>query len=242
MKQPRLRDQKKLTDEIYPINHVPREIVESIGAGIVYILHTGRRDLEGNDWGDIFAKAVGGQHLASPIGIADVVKGTMAWSMKTVKSASPFDAARTRLISGRCSPDYSFGIEDPHKDIQKTGEAVLAIWNSRVDIAISHYARVRTSILVRGNDMREFTLFEEYLEHFNLSDYEWRENRNSNLEAFNIANGQKQFVWQPHGSQFTILQNVPSTAVRFRIKKPEILTQEKALDNIGFDNSWVEII
>jgi len=38
------------------------------------------------------------------------------------------------LISGRSSPDYSYGISDPHENVQKTGRAVLEIWNERVNI------------------------------------------------------------------------------------------------------------
>ncbi len=148
MKQPRLRDSHNLISELYPINKVPVEIINKIGADIVYMLYTGRTDMSGNDWGEIFAKAINGNHFGSPIGIADVAKNETAWSMKTVKASNPFNVRSIRLISGRCSPDYSFGIEDPHEDIQKTGEAVLSIWNSRVDIAVSHYARVRESIQI----------------------------------------------------------------------------------------------
>lgn len=242
MKQPRLRDSHNLISELYPINKVPVEIINKIGADIVYMLYTGRTDMSGNDWGEIFAKAINGNHFGSPIGIADVAKNETAWSMKTVKASNPFNVRSIRFISGRCSPDYSFGIEDPHEDIQKTGEAVLSIWNSRVDIAVSHYARVRESILVRNNDMTEFTLFEEYLEHYNISDFNWVENNNSNLEGINKYSGIKQFVWQPHGSQFTIISAVPDNAVRFKIRKPKLLPQDEALKSIGFDSSWIEII
>ena len=162
--------------------------------------------------------------------------------MKTVKATNPFNAKTVRLISGRCSPDYSYGIEDPHDDIQRTGEAVLSIWNSRVDIALNHYPRVRVCVLIRNNDMTSFSLYEEYLEHFNLSNYEWIENKNSNLEGINKHTGIKEFVWQPHGSQFTILSPVPEDAIKFKIKKPELLPQDEALASIGFDSSWIEII
>lgn len=169
-------------------------------------------------------------------------KDKTAWSMKTVKATNPFNAKTVRLISGRCSPDYSYGIEDPHDDIQRTGEAVLSIWNSRVDIALNHYPRVRVCVLIRNNDMTSFSLYEEYLEHFNLSNYEWIENKNSNLEGINKHTGIKEFVWQPHGSQFTILSPVPEDAIKFKIKKPELLPQDEALASIGFDSSWIEII
>lgn len=242
MKQPRLRDSRNLILELYPINKVPIELINKFGADIVYMLYTGRHDLTGNDWGDIFAKAVNGEHLSKPIGIVDVAKDKTAWSMKTVKATNPFDAKTVRLISGRCSPDYSYGIEDPHDDIQRTGEAVLSIWNSRVDIALNHYPRVRVCVLIRNNDMTSFSLYEEYLEHFNLSNYEWIENKNSNLEGINKHTGIKEFVWQPHGSQFTILSPVPEDAIKFKIKKPELLPQDEALASIGFDSSWIEII
>lgn len=242
MKQPRLRDSRNLILELYPINKVPIELINKLGADIVYMLYTGRHDLTGNDWGDIFAKAVNGEHLSKPIGIVDVAKDKTAWSMKTVKATNPFNAKTVRLISGRCSPDYSYGIEDPHDDIQRTGEAVLSIWNSRVDIALNHYPRVRVCVLIRNNDMTSFSLYEEYLEHFNLSNYEWIENKNSNLEGINKHTGIKEFVWQPHGSQFTILSPVPEDAIKFKIKKPELLPQDEALASIGFDSSWIEII
>lgn len=242
MKQPRLRDSRNLILELYPINKVPIELINKFGADIVYMLYTGRHDLTGNDWGDIFAKAVNGEHLSKPIGIVDVAKDKTAWSMKTVKATNPFNAKTVRLISGKCSPDYSYGIEDPHDDIQRTGEAVLSIWNSRVDIALNHYPRVRVCVLIRNNDMTSFSLYEEYLEHFNLSNYEWIENKNSNLEGINKHTGIKEFVWQPHGSQFTILSPVPEDAIKFKIKKPELLPQDEALASIGFDSSWIEII
>lgn len=104
----------------------------------------------------------GGEHLQSPIGIADVVYDKMAWSMKTVKNSNPHRVEATvRLISGRCSPDYSYGITDPHEDIEKTGRAVLNIWNERVNIAQDYYNPLRTSVLVRSNDLLSYTLFEE---------------------------------------------------------------------------------
>ena len=74
MKQPKLRDSRNLITELYPINKVPRDVINKLGADIVYMMYTGRRDLTGNDWGDIFAKAVEGTHLSRPIGIVDVAK------------------------------------------------------------------------------------------------------------------------------------------------------------------------
>lgn len=144
MEHPRLRDSKRLqTSEPYPMNELPEDLIVRIGGYLVHLLYIGRKDITGTDWGDAFADAVGGEHLDSPCGIADVVLDKMAWSMKTVKNARPFSMETVRLISGRCSPDYSYGITDPHEDIQRTGRAVLGIWNERINIAQDYYNPVR---------------------------------------------------------------------------------------------------
>ena len=85
MKHPRLRDGKKLlTSEPYPMNEIPDDLIVKIGGYLVHLLYIGRKDITGADWGDAFSDAIGGKHLDSPVGIADVVLGKMAWSMKTV--------------------------------------------------------------------------------------------------------------------------------------------------------------
>lgn len=243
MKHPKLRDSKRLqTQEPYPMNEIPDDLIVKIGGSLVYLLYVGRKDINGGDWGDAFADAVCGCHLDSPVGIADVVLGKMAWSMKTVKNANPFNAKQVRLISGRCSPDYSYGITDPHKDIQETGRAVLGIWNERINIAQDNYNPVRTSILIRSNDMLSYCLFEEENHRFRTSDYVWEVNSNGNLVGKEIETGDTCFTWQPHGAQFTIHTKVPANAVKFTIKKPPLLTKESILDNLNFDESWVDII
>lgn len=224
------------------MNELPDELIVRIGSHLVYLLCTGRKDISGNDWGDAFAEAVGGSHLDSPVGIADVTLGRMAWSMKTVKNANPFTAKTLRLISGRCSPDYSYGITDPHKDIQNTGRAVLGIWNERINIAQDSYNPVRTSILIRSNDMLSYCLFEEENQRYRTSDYVWEANRNGNLIGKDIETGETKFTWQPHGSQFTIHTKVPVNATKFTIRKPREITKEQMLNAINFDETWVEII
>lgn len=208
----------------------------------MYLLHTGRKDLSGSDWGDAFAEALNGIHLDSPVGIADVVLEKMAWSMKTVKCTNPLTTKSIRLISGRCSPDYSYGITDPHKDIQETGRAVLGIWNERINIAQDSYNPPRTAILIRSNDLLSYCLFEEENHRYRTSDYVWQVNTNGNLIGKSIETGRTCFTWQPHGSQFTIHTEVPQNAVRFKIRKPELLNKEQLLKNISFDSSWVSIM
>ena len=196
----------------------------------------------GEDWGDIFAKAINGGHMNSPVGLADVVYEGMAWSVKSVKAAKPFTTEKIRVISGRCSPDYSYGIADPHGDIQKTGSAVLGIWNERINIAKENYEPLRTCILVRNFNNLEFSLFEKETKRFITKDYIWRENKNGNLEGFDASSNKHLFTWQPHGSQFTILYDIPISLKKFKIKRPKVLDFEKTMENIGFDNSWVAIL
>ncbi|MBD5385422.1 hypothetical protein HDR69_03240 [bacterium] len=243
MKHPRLRDSHRLiTSELYPLNEIPDDIIINIAGYFVYLLYMGRKDLTGSDWGDAFAKAIGGVHLDSPVGIADVVKGKMAWSMKTVKTKNPLTCKNVRLISGRCSPDYSYGISDPHEDIEKTGRAVLNIWNERINIALDHYNPIRTMVLIRSEDGLNYCLFEEDIRRFPSNEYIWEVNKNGNLIGKSIETGEPKFTWQPHGAQFTIHTKVPENAVRFTLSKPPTISQQAILDTIGFSPSWVKII
>lgn len=183
---PRLRDSKRLTTQtVYPLNVFPNELVNKIGGYLVYLIYIGRKDVSGNDWGDVFADSIGGTHLDSPLGIADVALDKNCWSMKTVKASDPFACTSVRLISGRCSPDYSYGITDPHIDVQKTGEAVLNIWNERINIAADHFTRVRTAVLVRSYDLLSYRLFEEEAHRYRTTDYHWEVNSNVNLIGIN---------------------------------------------------------
>lgn len=240
---PRLRDGHRIPyGERYPLNELPEHLIKRIGAYLVYLLYIGRKDISGSDWGDAFADAINGKHFDSPVGIADVGINGMAYSMKTVKQQNPFSCERVRLISGRCSPDYSYGISDPHEDIQKTGRAVLEIWNERVNIAHEEFNPIRTSILVRSNDLLSYVLYEEDTNRYRVSDYKWEVNSNGNLVGVNKDTLEQCFTWQPHGAQFTIHSRVPEDAIKFTIRKPPVITKESVLKGICFDDSWVNII
>lgn len=239
---PKLRDSKNLQHhDLYQLNVFPKELITKIASSFVFYIHVGQKDISGSDWGNTFAEAIGGKHLDSPIGIADVVLGTACWSMKTVKNVNPFKCKNIRLISGRCSPDYSYGITDPHKDIQKTGEAVLGIWNERVNIANDHFSQTRTTILIRSNDLLTYTLFEEDTQRYRTTDYYWVVNKNGNLEGKN-EQGKTCFTWQPHGSQLTIHADVPRNALKFKIKEPPKLEKMNILNSLKFDETWVQFI
>ncbi len=237
---PRLRDaNRRLGREPFVLNKIPDDVIVRLCEYFAYLMYIGRKDINGDDWGDAFAKAVGGTHLASPLGIADISLGNIAWSAKTVKNAHPHSARKLRLISGRCSPVYSYNISNPLADIQQTGSAVLGIWNERINIAHDNYSDVRTIVLVRSDDLCSYCLFEEENHRYRTSDYEWIVNKQGNFEGFNIATGKKAFTWQPHGSQFTIHTQVPAGARRFRVRKPEAMPFEEAIKTINFDSSWV---
>lgn len=242
MDEPRLRDSYRLhQNEHHPLGKIGDDIIGKIGEQIIYLLYTGRKDITGDDWGDIYAKAIGAEHLGSPLGIADVVMDRCAWSLKTVKANQPGKAQTVRLISGRCSPDYSYGIENPHDDVQNTGDAVLAIFNSRVQISYKDYNPVRTLVLVRSPDLLSFVLFESELHQFKLADYVWEENAQNNFIGYRKSDRTHCFTWQPHGSQFTIIEPVPDNAIKFRLKKPPKLSLETALKTMMFDKSWITI-
>lgn len=243
MNTPRLRDSNKRKCSVpFELSQIPEELIIKLGGYFIYLIYSGRKDFQGNDFGDAFADAIGGTHLASPLGIADVEYKKIAWSVKTVKLTSPFNANSVRLISGRCSPDYSYGINDPHEDIQKTGTAVLNIWNERINIAHDNYTSIRVMILGRSSDLSQYVLFEDECQRYKTSDYIWKENKNGNLTGFHKKTNTHMFTWQPHGSQFTIHKAIPETAKKFSIKLPPVLNKDDVLKNLQFDPSWISIL
>lgn len=240
---PKLRDGYKVTThELYPLNEISNDIVIKICSHLVYLMAVGQKDISGNDFGDALADAIGGCHFASPVGIADVALDKMAWSVKTVKCTKPLSISNVRLISGRNSPDYSYGIEDPHKDIQKTGEAVLKIWNERINIAYSQFNPVREMVLVRSNDLTEYALYEEEIQQIRISDYHWEINNNGNFIGIDNYSNEVKFTWQPHGSQFTIHSTIPTKVIKFHLKKPETLDKRSFLINLKYNDTWVHIL
>jgi len=87
----------------------------------------------------------------------------------------------------------------------------------------------------------EFTIFEMEAEKYNPKSYKWEINKRNNLEGFEIATNKHKFTWQPHGSQFTIIYDVPDDAVKFKIKRPPVLDFNETIKQLGFDKSWVTI-
>ena len=224
----------------YPLGEFPQSIAVEIGRHIVHRLAVGQADITGDDFGEMFARAISGYHRASPLGIADVEWNGCAWSIKTVKDARPFTQTRVRVISGRNAPGFSKGIFDPHADVQATGRAVLGIWNGRVDEAFSAHDDLRILVFVRNLSTLEFTIFEHGAHCFVPADYLWSVNKAGNFEGHD-GSGAHLFTWQPHGGQFTMIHQVPRSAYRFRIaKKPMTIQEEHVLRLVGFNESWIQ--
>ena len=237
-----MRGGARRRNEPYPLGQFPDKLLFDIAKQIVHRLAIGLGDITGDDFGTIFAHAVGGTHRGKPLGVADVEFNGCAWSIKTVKSDKPFDVSMVRLISGRNSPDYSLNIRDPHINPENTGRAVLAIWNARVNEAMDEYDDLRIVVMIRNMETREFSIFEEEAQRFTPTDFSWTFNRRGNLDGHNKSTEAHEFTWQPHGSQFTVRRNVPASARRFKINPNIPMVQPDTIFTaIKFKPEWITI-
>ena len=242
MRFPKVKSNKPPLKERYPLGEFPSEVITSIGRQIIHRLAVGMADITGDDFGKIFAEAVDGQHAGKPEGVADVSWNGCAWSVKTVQSKNPHKAKKERLISGRNSPGYSFDMDNLLAAPQKTGEAVLRIWNKRVGQARREHDSLRVVVLLRSMATLDFCLFEEEINAFTPDNYRWEINKGKNLIGKDIASGDHVFTWQRSGSQFTIIRRVPASAVHFKLRRPRTISEKSLLKNIGYTSKWVQII
>jgi len=219
-KSPKLRNIEKYKPP-YPLNKFPRNFALNLGREIVYLLASrGNARLEGSDWEEIFARLIGARWKPSNVGLDDIVLEQTAWGAKTVKHAKPSAASKVRLISGRNSPVYSFGDKEISQcDPNILGEKILAIWNERVAGIRKLYRHVRTIVLIKSQDLLELTAFEFDTIFYPTNQYRWQWNKQNNLEGFSQSTNQHIFTWQPHGSQFTIIEKVPEEKLSIQIKR-----------------------
>lgn len=117
----------------------------------------------------------------------------------------------------------------------------MEIWNERVTSIREKYKNLRTVVLVKSNDLSQVAVFEFDTIRYDPELFEFAWNKNANLEGYHKGTTEKQFVWQPHGSQFTIIEKVPKNSLILKLKQPEALDKTKILDAIGFNKSWVTI-
>lgn len=242
-RRPKLRTVEKYSS-LYPLNCFPKSFALSLGKEVVYLLSTrGTPRLEGSDWEEIFARIIDAEWKPSNVGLDDIVFEQMAWGAKTVKNRQPSTVSKVRLISGRNSPVYSFGDREVSEvNPNELGEKILVIWNERVAAIRKKYKHLRTVVLIKSNNLLELAVFEFETIMYHPDEFWWQWNENNNLEGF-IRNGdQHVFTWQPHGSQFTIIENVPDNRLAIKIKQPPHITRKSVLEAISFDEAWIEII
>lgn len=238
---PRLRGVNKIPPP-YPLGQFPSGFVESIAREVVcHLASDASPSIEGNEWERIFAGAIGATWKPSNVGLDDVIKGNCAWGAKTVKASNPLTATKVRLISGRNSPSYSFDKHDLGGLAQQLGDDVLAIWNGRVDDIRAKFPHMRTVVLVKSDCLTKFAVFEFETVRYPKDLYVWTRNKNNNLEGRHRDTLVHTFTWQPHGSQFTIIEPIPTSRVLFTVKKPAQLPRKDVLDLVGFDSSWVTL-
>lgn len=240
-KSPRLRTVDKVKPP-YPLNHFLPDFGQNLGREIVYLLATkSTPTLEGSDWEQIFASCIGAKWKPSNVGLDDVILGVCAWGAKTVKSSNPHKAETIRLISGRNSPAYSFDQQNLDADAQILGNDVLKIWNARVESVRAKYAHLRTVVLIKSNDLTELAIFETETILYPPENYIWQRNIRGNLEAHDIITNIHRFTWQPHGSQFTIIESVPKKCLLIKVNPPHKLNKDEVLKAVNFDSKWITI-
>jgi hypothetical protein len=242
-KSPKLRTVNKSV-AAFPLNDFSKEFPFLLGKELIYLLASkGKPELEGSEWENIFANCIRANWKPSNVGLDDVVMGNTAWGAKTVKAINPSAQKKVRLISGRNSPNYSFGERSDQKaDANLIGKLVLDIWNERVSAIREKFKHLRTVVLIKSNDLSEVVVFEFDTIRYDHELYNWEWNNNNNLVGTHKKTGEHCFTWQPHGSQFTIIEDVPDKNLVIQIKQPPILDKEQILKTLGFDKSWITVI
>ena len=241
-KSPKLRTVDKSLPP-FPLNHFSKDFPFILGKEIIYLLASkGKAILEGPEWEAIFANCIGAEWKPSNVGLDDVILGNTAWGAKTVKSTKPSTQKIVRLISGRNSPVYSYGNTiDTKAEPNLVGKSILDIWNERVSAIREKFQNLRSVVLVKSNDLTEVVVFEFDTIRYDPELFAWEWNKNGNLRGVEKSTIEHRFTWQPHGSQFTIIEKVPEKSLIIRIKQPDTLNKEVILKALGFDKSWINI-
>lgn len=239
---PKLRTVNKSV-AAFPLNEFPKDFPFLLGKELIYLLASkGKPELEGSDWESIFASCIGADWKPSNVGLDDVVMGNTAWGAKTVKATKPSSQKKVRLISGRNSPIYSFGERiDTKANPNTIGSLILDIWNERVSAVREKFKHLRTVVLVKSGDLSEVVVFEFETIRYDNELFTWEWNKNKNLVGREKKTNEHRFTWQPHGSQFTIIEDVPEKSLVINIKQPKTLDKEQILKALGFDKSWITV-
>ena len=244
MAEPKLRTVNKAVAP-FPTNKFPKQFLDTFAKEIVYMMATkSSMSLEGNEWEQIFAECVGADWKPSNVGLDDVVLNNCCWGAKTVYGSTNLAKQdKVRLISGRNSPTYSYGIDKiTSANPNEIGKLVLDIWNERVSAVRQIYKFVRTVVLVKAKDYSEYLVFEFDTVRYDPELYYFKWNKGNNLEGYERDSNKHRFTWQPSGSQFTIIEPIPEERLHISIKKPEKVNKGTILKAIGFNESWYKVI
>jgi hypothetical protein len=75
---------------------------------------------------------------------------------------------------------------------------------------------------------------------YDTTHYDWRWNDRSNLYGY--ENGVARFIWQPHGSQFSVVEDVPDNVVKLILKPVKSVPKKAIVKFIGFDESSYSLV
>lgn len=194
------------------------------------------------EWTRIFARCMGGDCLSNE-DKAEVIlpaSGTI-WSTKILPNFNPFGVHHVVLDQGCIHTGiHSSGVQA--MDTSELGTKVLKIWNSRVAELRTHFPNVCTVVLLKGDSLSRVSVYEEETIQFLPEKYYWQWDEHGNLEGCEKGTNTHRFSWQPHGSQFTVVSDVPDNRLKLRIKRPPVISQSAVLDSIAYDDSWIEIV
>lgn len=245
MIEPKLRTVNKAVAP-FDLNKFSSRFIDILAREIVYMMATKSvMSLEGNEWEQIFAKCIDAEWKPSNVGLDDVVLDNCCWGAKTVFSSTGNleKQENVRLISGRNSPTYSYGIDRiTSEDPNKIGNLVLGIWNERVSAVRQIFKFVRTVVLVKSKDYKNYLIFEFDTLRYDSELYYFKWNKRNNLEGYEKATNKHKFTWQPSGSQFTIIEKIPDKRLHIAIKRPEHVDKEIILKAVNFNESWYNIV
>lgn len=237
---PKLRTAEKVKPP-YPLGKFPSNFPHRVASHVVYRACTqSSPKIEGEEWEEIFADAIGARWTPSNIGLDDVKLGVCAWGVKSLKATNPFTQKIVRLISGRNAPVFSYRGRPASNDAA-LGKQVLEIWNTRVESLRDKFAHLRTVVFMKSNDLTKFTVFEMETVRYSPDMYIWSRNKRNNLEGREVNSGFHKFTWQPHGSQFTIIEEVPGHKLCFSVRPSPKFPIDTVLKHVGYDETWVTI-
>ena len=242
--EPKLRTVNKATAP-FALNKFPKQFLDTLAKEIVYKLATKTSmSLEGNEWEQIFANCIGAEWKPSNVGLDDVILENCCWGAKTVFGTADLEKQTSvRLISGRNSPTYSYGIDRlTSENPDDIGKLVHDIRNERVSAVRQIYKFVRTVVLVKSKDFKKYLIFEFDTIRYDPELYYFKWNKRMNLEGYEKATGAHKFTWQPSGSQFTIIEDIPEKRLHISVKKPKTVDKETILKAINYDSSWYNVV